>query len=60
VREAQKVAWWHDGQSVPGRFSLMLGLKVLIENMTKRLLLGTELNVLSFVELTNQRQLGTL
>jgi hypothetical protein len=50
------------GRAFRGRFSLMLGLKVLVENITRRLLLGTWLNVTVFVGFTNQRQLvkGTL
>jgi len=45
------------GRASWGWLSLMFGLKVLIENMTRRLLLEIGLNVTSFVELTDQRQL---
>jgi hypothetical protein len=50
------------GRVSRGRLSLMLGLKVLVENVSRRLLLGIGLNVTSFVELTDQRRLakGTL
>jgi hypothetical protein len=46
------------GRASRGRLSLMLGLKGQIENMTRQLLLGTGLNVTSFVELTDQRHFG--
>jgi hypothetical protein len=45
------------GRASRGRLRLMLGLKGLIDNMTRRLLLGTGLNVTSFVELINAQQM---
>jgi hypothetical protein len=44
--------------SVPGTAQSDSWVEGLIENMTRRLLLGTGLNVTSFVELTDQRHFG--